>query len=111
MRKSLHVFICTFSFTVIMILVFAAMLFCERQSLMVRASSETRLLAMKVNEPAQLSITLLGEELTLDCSYPMLAEQYRRQYYALLPCGVKLLEQAIWYTTQGLNELAGSNSR
>lgn len=109
MKKSHHVFICTFSFTVIMILVFGAMLFCERQSLMVQASGETRLLAMKVDEPAQLEFTLLGEELTVDCSYPVLAEQYRRRYYTLLPAGVRLLEQAIWYTTKGLNALASRN--
>lgn len=106
MRKKLRGFISAFCFTVIGILVFAAMYVCEQQSLMVQASGETRLISASVDDPFVMRVTLLGEDFNVDCSIPVMLEQYRRRYYALLPEGFKLLEQAVCYTVSELNALA-----
>lgn len=106
MKKRLHGFVSAFSFTIIAILVFAAMFICEQQGLTVQSYGETRLLSLEVDDPLAAHLTLMGKDFNVDCSVPVMVEQYRRKYYALLPGGIKLLEQAIWYTTNELNALA-----
>ena len=107
MKRFLHGFIGSFCFTIIFIAVFAAMLFCEQNSLMADSTTESKLLALTIEDPLVVQFTLLGDDYSLDFTETARVEQLRRKYYYLLPNSVKLMEQAVWYSVDELNTLAG----